>query len=87
MLRVGSTEADSEIGAIDGAMKGVSGDAFGYDISRRTELVSWGKHYRHVVSAAAKNEFTGGLSESAASADAEPTAAALGFWIENELRS
>ena len=62
----------------------MSGDASAQDPSGRAELVFWTdvivvEARFVVVSAAAEAEFTEGLSESAASGDADTTTAALVF--------
>ena len=75
---------------VDGAGKGVSGDALGQDTSRRAELVGStdvivAEARCVAVSAAAEVGCTGGLSESSTFADAEATTAALGFWMRVEF--
>ena len=86
MLGVSSTEAESWIGLVDGAAKDASGDASAQDPSGRAELAPWTDGIELeaqfvVMSAAATADCTGGLSESAAFADAEATTAVLGFWV------
>ena len=68
----------------------VSGDASGKDPSGRAELAPCTdgiglEAQLLVVSAAAEVGCTGGLSELAASTDAEATTAALGFWMRVEF--
>ena len=89
-LEMGSTEADSCIGVVDGAGKGVSGDASAPDSSGRAEFAPWtdGMELEAqfvVMSAAATAECTWGFSESSTFADAETTTAALRFWMRVEF--
>ena len=91
---VGSADSESPFGAVDGAGMDVSGDASVEDPSGRAELAPWTDGVALEaqfldVSAGAKDEFTGGLLESAAFADAEATRAVLGFWmrVEFEVRA
>ena len=89
-LGVGSTEADSWIGVVDGAGKDVRRDGSAQDPSGQAELGPWTDGIELeaqfvMMSAAAIAECTGGLSESAAFADAEATRAALEFWIRVEF--
>ena len=85
-LGLGSTEADSWIGAVDGSGKDVRRDASEYDPSGRGELALWSNGIAVeaqfvVVSASAEVGCTRGFSESSTFSDAEATTAALEFWM------